>query len=132
MHPWSSTIEIGAPADRVWELISQFEYWPDWGLSIRDVDPARGSVESGRTGRVQTAIGPWIPFEITTVREGAFWAWKVAGADATGHRVDPTSTGSRTTFTSPRWAPFYVPVLVFSLRRLRRLAESFDPHDQRH
>lgn len=123
MRRWTSTIEIEAPSERVWTLIAGFEHWPEWGLSIRQVEPTTGRVAAKRRGRVRSAIGVWVPFEITAVEEGRSWNWKVAGIDATGHRVAPTPGGCNVTFTAPGWAPFYVPVLAISLRRLRLLAQ---------
>lgn len=120
MRSLSPSIDIDAPSSLVWHLIATFDHWADWGVSIRAVDPSTGSVATGLEGRVRTVAGFWIPFEITKVVDGASWEWSVAGIDATGHHVAALETGCRVTFTAPRWAPFYLPVLAGSLRRLDR------------
>lgn len=111
---------IAAPVDVVWDLISRYEHWPSWGVTIVAVDPDAGPVEPGATGRVKTIAGVWLPFEITDVDPGAWWSWKVAGIEATGHRVEPTSDGCRVTFTAPIWAPFYLPVLTRAVELIDR------------
>ena len=63
-----------APAARVWTLISQFEWWPEWGASIRAVETEADRVAEGVTGRVQTIAGIWLPFQITTVEGNALEA----------------------------------------------------------
>jgi uncharacterized protein YndB with AHSA1/START domain len=120
MAPLRSSVDIAAPPDVVWNLISRYEHWSAWGVSITAVEPSSGRVRAGATGRVRTLVGVWLPFEITEVAEGESWSWKVAGVSATGHRVDPTAGGCRVTFFAPGWAPFYLPVLAWSLQRLAR------------
>ncbi len=120
MAPLRSTIDIASPPDLVWELISRFEHWPTWGLSVTAVEPPAGQVRVGTAGRVKTVLGLWVPFEVTSVIEGESWDWKVAGIPATGHRVEPLENGCRVTFTAPPWAPFYLPVLSRSLALLER------------
>jgi hypothetical protein len=124
MRPPSSSIDISAPPALVWHLVASFDHWTDWGVSIRDVDAPTDSVASGVEGRVQTIAGFWLPFEITKVVDETSWAWNVAGIGATGHHVAAVGTGCRVTFTAPRWAPFYLPVLAGSLRRLEHTARS--------
>jgi len=118
-----TSIDIATPPDVAWDLISRFEHWLSWGVTITAVDPSSGRVRTGLTGRVKTIAGPWLPFEITEVVERESWTWAVAGVRATGHRVERTEEGCRVTFTAPVWAPFYLPVLARSLRRLEALTD---------
>ena len=93
MAPLRSSLDIASPPDVVWDLISSFEHWPSWGVTITAVEPSAGRVRTGSTGRVKTVAGLWVPFEITDVLE----------------------SGCRVTFTAPVWAPFYLPVLTRAL-----------------
>lgn len=120
MTPPRSSLDIAAPPEAVWDLISRFEHWPSWGVSITSVEPSAGQVRAGATGRVRTVAGVWLPFEIIDVSDGQSWSWRVAGIAATGHRVEPREEGCRVTFTAPKWAPFYRPVLARSLRLLSK------------
>jgi uncharacterized protein YndB with AHSA1/START domain len=113
--------EIPVPPTVVWEQLARTSNWPGWGLSILSVDPADAAVVSGLRGTVRTVVGVRLPFEVTEVVPGRSWSWRVAGVPATGHRVEPTASGTRVTITVPRWAPIYAPVCALALRRLERL-----------
>jgi uncharacterized protein YndB with AHSA1/START domain len=122
-HP-GVAVEIEAPASVVWDLLTDFERWPDWGPSIRRVTAGAGRVEAGVTGRVQTIVGVWVPFEITGVEPGRSWTWRVAGIPATRHcvsAVGPDRCRARFTVAWP-FAPYLV-VLRLALGRLERMAE---------
>jgi len=117
-------IEIEAPANRVWSLLTEFPHWPEWGPTVRAVESDVGAVAPGVTGRVQTVIGPWLRFEIEGFEPGHYWDWSVGGIRATGHRVTPLS-GDRTrvVFSVPRLFLPYRWVLARGLRRLKEIAE---------
>ena len=120
MAPLEASRDIASPHDVVWDLISCFEHWPSWGVTITAVEPSTGRVRTGLQGRVKTVAGPWLPFEILDVIEGESWDWKVAGIPATGHRVEPNGEGCRVTFTVPIWAPFYLPILTRALHLIEQ------------
>lgn len=122
------TATINASATVAWRLLTDTHAWPQWGPSVRTVEAPTRFITAGMRGRVQTTLGPWLPFEITDWEEGSHWSWTVAGIPATGHRVIPvTETSCRVAFTIPRWAPFYVPVCRLALRRLDALARAAGP-----
>jgi hypothetical protein len=114
---------IQAPATTAWRLLTDTQAWPQWGPSVRAVDSPVRFIAAGTRGRVQTALGAWLPFRVTRWESDVFWAWSVAGIPATGHRVTLISaTTCEVAFTVPAWAPFYLPVCHAALRRLNRLA----------
>ncbi|MFW5791551.1 MAG: SRPBCC family protein [Desulfohalobiaceae bacterium] len=117
--------DVDASAKVVWTMLTDTRMWPGWGPSITDVDCPTRFIHSGSRGRVRTLMGAWLPFEITTVHEGRFWSWKVAGVPATGHRVTPSreSNGCRVEFEIPVWAFPYVLVCKVAALRIKRLAE---------
>lgn len=118
---------ISAPAPVVWRLITDTRAWPRWGPSVRAVEAPHRFIRPGDTGRVQTALGLWLPFRITAQdwEPGRHWRWIVAGVPATGHRVTPTGPDTCTLeFTIPAWAPFYRPVCAAAVRRIAALAAS--------
>lgn len=123
MRRLSVGVDVDAPAEAVWEQIARFEHWTEWGTTIRAVDVEADAVRPGVTGRVQTIIGIWLPFEITNVVEGRSWTWNVAGRPATGHNVATLGPArSRVEFTVA-WplAPYALPMWL-AARRIRRLA----------
>lgn len=118
-----TTSRIPAASSTVWRLLTDTQQWPRWGPSVRSVDCAERFIGPGSSGRVQTAVGLWLPFRITDFEQDAAWSWIVAGIPATGHRVraiDPQNC--RLTFTVPAWAPFYLPVCAAAIRRIGQLA----------
>lgn len=107
----------------VWDVISDIRRWSEWGVTVRRAEASAHLVASGVRGRVQTRIGPWLPFEITRVDPGRYWTWRVAGIPATGHRVVPVGDSSRVEFTVAWPLAFYTPVLLVAAHRIRRLVE---------
>lgn len=112
---------IAAPCDEVWRVLVDTAAWPQWGPSVRAVEPARLAIRAGARGHVRTAAGLRLPFEITSVVDGRSWDWKVLGIPATGHRVEPAGEAScRASFDVPWWAAPYLAVCALALRRIER------------
>lgn len=113
---------LQAPADRVWDLLTDTRTWPAWGPSVRRVHCPERFIRAGSTGRVQTVVGVWLPFVIQRFEDGCFWDWRVGGVPATGHRVVAEGLyACRLTFTVPFWALGYLPVCRQALQRIQRL-----------
>ena len=122
--PLSATVEIAAPARQVWTLLTDTHAWSSWGPSVRDVECDERFIGANSRGRVQTAIGIWLPFEVTALDPGEYWSWKVAGIPATGHRV--TALGDdrcQLSFEVPTLAAPYLAVCGVANRRIREMAE---------
>jgi hypothetical protein len=121
------TRRLAAGPAAVWDQLIDTAAWPAWGPSVRAVELSDGGrrIGAGSTGRVATALGVWLPFEVTDWREGRRWAWKVGGIGATGHevRAEPGRPGAcRATIEVPAWAPAYAPLCWIALGRIGRLA----------
>lgn len=118
----SRTIEV--PAAVAWEVLTDTHVWSTWGPSVAGVDHDGRYLHAGSRGRVRTAVGPTIPFEVSDFEPGRRWAWRVAGVPATGHRVDPLGdTRCRVVFEIPAVAAAYAAVCWVALRRIEILAE---------
>ncbi len=78
---------INAPLERVWEILIDTRLWPFWGPTVREVESPQRYISAGLIGRVKTAIGLWVNFEITGFEAYHYWDWEVAGVPATGHRL---------------------------------------------
>ncbi|UHD17889.1 SRPBCC family protein [Thiocapsa bogorovii] len=116
---------IEAPAGVAWRILTDTREWPIWGPSVRAVDVPADLIGPGMRGRIQTPVGLWLPFEIIRWEPEHAWAWRVAGVEATGHRVDPLGPGRcRVTFEIPRWAPLYRLVCDAALRRIEERART--------
>ncbi len=126
--------DLGAPAAAVWAVLIDTTAWPAWGPTVRSAELSNGAggrIGPASTGRVETVLGVWLPFEVTEWEEGRRWAWKVAGVPATGHQVEPDPRSGRSpagrcraTIEVPSWAPVYAPVCWIALGRIGRLALS--------
>jgi hypothetical protein len=76
-------------------------------------------IRQGTEGKVKTAVGICVPFIITAYEEGRFWAWKVAGVPATGHRVESQEEGlCKLTFEVPLLAAPYGYICKIALDRI--------------
>jgi hypothetical protein len=114
--------QLPAPADCVWQLITDTHRWPDWGPSIRRVHCKQRFIRAGSRGRIQTALGLWLPFAVDRFDPGRYWDWRVCGVAATGHRLDSAGPGRCTlSFTVPFWAFGYGLVCRLALMRIHRL-----------
>ena len=114
--------KIDAAADVVWDLITDTRRWPQWGPSVRAVRCAECYIHEGLRGQVQTIAGLWLPFTVTDFEHNSYWAWRVAGILATGHRVEPLSTEQcQLSFTVPLLAAPYAVVCRLAAVRIEQI-----------
>ncbi|WP_410764772.1 SRPBCC family protein [Haloferax sp. DFSO60] len=116
---------ISASPERCWSLVTNVEYWTEWGPSVSAVRGVSGRIEPGSTGEVRVA-GVWVPFTIETCEKHR-WTWRVAGIPATGHRVRSWGVDSSlVSFELPVAAAPYAVVCAVALERIDRLAQRGD------
>jgi len=95
----SATIDIDAPAERVWAVISDVEDWPVWTPSVRSLrclDP--GPLRVGAHYRIKQPRLPTTTWIVTDLIEGESFTWTATGPGmltSAQHRIEPTPTGSR-------------------------------------
>jgi hypothetical protein len=137
---WATRV-IHAPAEVAWEILVDLDLWPVWGPSVRSVEldyeadpqsPAASAadrdarprmLEAGSRGRVLSAAGVRLPFEVTSFLPGRSWSWRVAGVRATDHRVVPLADEScRVGFGVGIAAAPYLAVCRVALSRIENLA----------
>jgi uncharacterized protein YndB with AHSA1/START domain len=120
----TSTI-IDAPSNLVWEVLIDTHCWSRWGPSVNAVRCRDRFIQSGSKGYVQTAVGIWIPFEITDFVPGKRWSWRVMNIRATGHRVEYLAIKQcRLIFEVPWLAAPYLLICKIAARRIKLIAES--------
>lgn len=119
---WTAECDIDAPTDRVWQILTDLEAWPQWGPTVSRAELDGTAFLHGATGRVWTPLGVALPFVISEFEPGTSWGWNVAGIPATRHGVRPRGSGSRVWMSAPLWAPAYLPVLEIAVRRVARMA----------
>ena len=114
--------DIAAPVELVWECITDTSRWCEWGPSISAVQCEQQCIQENSSGRVQTVLGFWLPFVITSFKEFRFWSWRVSGITATGHALEKRGEKSvRLTFDMPVWAFAYIVVCYLALRRIEKI-----------
>lgn len=103
MRTFRITTEIAAPADRVWQVMSDTDRWHEWTpgvTSAKRVGDAPFAVGSRVTIR-QPKFPPAL-WKVTAIEPGRSFTWVsiAPGFRAIGrHRVEPTATGSRATLS---------------------------------
>ena len=98
MKSFSATIDIKAPPQRVWAVLSDIEGWPDWTASVKSVERLDSGplVVGGRARVRQPKLRPAI-WEITKVEKGSTFTWmtRSPGVRVTGiHVIEPLKKGS--------------------------------------
>ena len=108
-----------SPCSQIWQMLTDTAIWPQWGPSLEAVECSDRFIRQGTEGKVKTAVGICVPFIITAYEEGRFWAWKVAGVPATGHRVESQEEGlCKLTFEVPLLAAPYGYICKIALDRI--------------
>jgi uncharacterized protein YndB with AHSA1/START domain len=99
MRHFSITVDIAAPADRVWAVMSDVERWHEWTPSITRVTLLRkGALAVGSRALVRQPKFPPALWRVTDLVPGRSFTWvSVApGLRVVGrHTVEPTADGSR-------------------------------------
>ena len=117
------TLEIAAPPERVWAVMSAVESWPSWTPTVTSVEPlSRGAAGPGARYRLrQPKLLPAV-WEVTSWEPGRGFVWvsRNPGATAVGeHLVEPCAAGSRVTLRV-RFEGFLAPLVARLAGRLTR------------
>jgi uncharacterized membrane protein len=72
-----SSIEIDAPATRVWDVFVDVERWAEWTASITSIVPLDGpGIEVGNRFEIRQPRFPKLVWEVTEVDPGRGWTWR--------------------------------------------------------
>jgi uncharacterized membrane protein len=97
----STTIQ--AAPERVWEVFSDVERWPDWTPTVDSVERLdAGRIHLGARTRIRQPKLPVAVWEVTEFKEGEYFEWvsRAPGITTTGgHRVLSTPEGTVVTAT---------------------------------
>jgi uncharacterized membrane protein len=95
----STTIEIAAPTQRVWEVMSDPERWHEWTPSIRRVKLfGGGPLAVGTRAMIRQPKLPPALWTVTALEPGRSFTWVSVAPGlrvVASHVVEPTGDGSR-------------------------------------
>lgn len=103
MRKFSVSIDVAAPADRVWQVTSDVQRWHEWTPSITRVKRLDdGAFTIGSRALVRQPKLPPAFWKVTAIEPGRSFTWVSGGPGFKAvavHRVEPTATGSRATLS---------------------------------
>ncbi len=92
------TVDIAAPAERVWDVLTDIDRWSEWTESVTSA--RRLDAGELRTGSRAELVQPRIPkgvWTVTLVEPGLAFTWEQTGPGVrttARHRLEPQPDGS--------------------------------------
>ena len=103
MKDFSVTVQVDAPPQRVWEVMSDVERWPDWTPTVTSVRRTNsGPMRIGAKARVHQPRLPAADWVVTALTEGRGFDWESRAPGVrvlARHAVEANGEGSRVTLT---------------------------------
>jgi uncharacterized membrane protein len=101
---FEATIDVDAPPEAVWAVVSDVELWPEWTDSISKVEKLdSGPLRVGTRAKVSQPRLPTVVWQVTEVDEPNGFAWRAGlpGARSVAdHRIEARPEGgSRVTLS---------------------------------
>jgi len=108
------SIDIAVGPDRVWQVISDVEHWPEWTPSVKSIKRLdKGPLAPGSRALVRQPKLPPALWKVTVVEDHGFtWTSGLPGVWVVAHHsVKPAAGGSRATL-SLRYTGLFAPLLA--------------------
>ena len=93
----STSVEIAAPPERVWEVMADVERWSEWTETVtwvRRLD--EGPLRSGSRARINQPKIPETEYVVTELEPGQSFTWVATGPGVlttARHSIEPLATG---------------------------------------
>ena len=95
----SVTVDIDAPPERVWAVLTDVEAWPEWTASITSVRRLdKGPLHEGSRVLIRQPRIPPTLWTVTELEDGESFVWTAPGPGLhtrASHTVTPAGSGSR-------------------------------------
>ena len=92
-------VDIAAPAERVWAVMSDVERWPEWTPTVTQIERLdKGALVVGSRARIRQPKLPPAIWQVTDLREGREFTWvtRSPGVRVTArHAVESAPRGTR-------------------------------------
>ena len=93
----SVTVEIAAPVQRVWEVLTDVERWSEWTETVTSVQRLdEGPLRSGSRATINQPKIPETEYVVTAIDPGRSFTWVAKGPGVTTtarHDVEPLPDG---------------------------------------
>lgn len=103
MKDFSINVQIAAPADEVWAVMSDIERWPEWTPSITSIERTNaGPFRIGARARIHQPRLPAADWVVTNLQEGRAFEWESRAPGVhvvASHVVEPSGGGARATLS---------------------------------
>ena len=76
------SIDVDAPASRVWDILSDAERWPEWTPTVRSVTLHDGPLRVGATATIDQPRVPTVTWTVTSLTPGQSFTWESGGPGA--------------------------------------------------
>lgn len=76
---FETSIEIDAPAERVYAIIADVERWQEWTASIKDIKLLDGTFQVGSRAKVRQPKLPTATWTVTSLEPGRGFTWEAGG-----------------------------------------------------
>lgn len=103
MRTFSISVDIAAPVDRVWTVMSDTSRWHEWTPSVTSIKPlGSGPFAVGSRVVIRQPKFPPALWKVVSIDPGRSFRWVSTAPGMTVvafHSVEPTATGSRATLS---------------------------------
>lgn len=118
-----AVISIDAPPEKVWQVMTEVEKWPEWTKSVTSVMKLdEGPLARGSRVRIQQPKAPAAVWIVTEFAAGSFFQWETSSPaiqSVARHRVEPEGDGTRVTLEVEQ-SGLFAAILSRWLKRLSR------------
>jgi uncharacterized membrane protein len=100
---FSISVDVAAPPERVWTVMSDIERWPEWTPSVKSIKRLDGGpLRQGSRARIrQPRLLPAV-WTVTDIEPNRSFSWKTGSPGVwvvARHAVEPSPGGARATLS---------------------------------
>jgi uncharacterized membrane protein len=124
-----TVVDIDAPPERVWQIMSDVERWPEWTASVERAERLdEGPLSVGSRARLKQPKFPPVVWEVTDLQPGRSFSWtaKNVGVTSVGrHEIAPRGdSGSRVALSLRQEGPLAPLLALLTSKLTRRYVET--------